>query len=449
MVFRRRLIFWLIKAYIKKWGKVIFFSFLGGLGIFFILVSSSSYFLRMLPFDKKESIGIVGAYRINNLPSLVSQKLSHGLTRIEKDGSIKPDIASSWEIKDNGKTYVFHLRPDVRFSDGRLLTAKQVTYDFKDVKIEYPDKQTIIFRLKDMYAPFLITVARPIFQRGLNGLGDFRITDLKLNGNYVQSMRLTNIKNRFYSETYYFYPSEEAVKYAFALGEITKAVGLTDYRVKNTSIDSFPNVTIEKKVNDTKLVALFYNTRDKVLSDDKIRKSLSYALPDEFKEGRRTYHSYSPTSLYYIPNRYDKRLDREHAKLLLQAGDSKTTIPALTIQTLPKYRSVAEQIVQEWKKVQVTAKIQEVDTKPDTFQVYLGDFSIPKDPDQYVLWHSTHENNITRLDNKRIDKLLEDGRRTVDMNERRKIYEDFQKYLSDATPATFLYLPYEYDISRN
>jgi peptide/nickel transport system substrate-binding protein len=73
---------------------------------------------------------------------------------------------------------------------------------------------------------------------------------------------------------------------------------------------------------------------------------------------------------------------------------------------------------------------------------------MPKDPDQYMLWHSSQQNNISNYKNLRIDKLLEDGRQTQDQDQRVKLYEDFQKYLLDDPPATFLYFPYVYDIKR-
>jgi peptide/nickel transport system substrate-binding protein len=45
--------------------------------------------------------------------------------------SIIPDLAHSWEIAKDGKTYTFHLRKDVQFHDGGEFTAEDVkaTYD--------------------------------------------------------------------------------------------------------------------------------------------------------------------------------------------------------------------------------------------------------------------------------------------------------------------------------
>ena len=85
---------------------------------------------------------------------------------------------------------------------------------------------------------------------------------------------------------------------------------------------------------------------------------------------------------------------------------------------------------------------------PVNYQIFLGYFNVPSDPDQYTLWHSDQPTNITNYKNLRIDQLLEDGRRTLDTQKRIKIYADFQKYLLDDQPASFLYFPYEYKIVR-
>jgi peptide/nickel transport system substrate-binding protein len=96
----------------------------------------------------------------------------------------------------------------------------------------------------------------------------------------------------------------------------------------------------------------------------------------------------------------------------------------------------------------VQTTIETTDSIPTTFQLFLGDFTVPKDPDQYVLWHSDQVDNITHYKSLRIDKLLEDGRKTVNVSDRQQIYNDFQKYLVDDAPAAFLYFPYEYTITR-
>ena len=49
-----------------------------------------------------------------------------GLTRIDEEGSVYASLADGWEISDEGRTYTFHLREGLRFSDGTPLTAADV-----------------------------------------------------------------------------------------------------------------------------------------------------------------------------------------------------------------------------------------------------------------------------------------------------------------------------------
>jgi peptide/nickel transport system substrate-binding protein len=83
-------------------------------------------------------------------------------------GNIIPDLAHSWEIAEDGKTYTFFLRKDVQFHDGAELTAEDVkaTFDriakppsgisiprsilFKSVsEISARDKYTVEFKLSE------------------------------------------------------------------------------------------------------------------------------------------------------------------------------------------------------------------------------------------------------------------------------------------------------------
>lgn len=453
-VIRKRLIFWLIKAYIKKSGKTIFFSFLFGLIIFSVIVFTEKYYSHIFPFTHTQTIGLVGAYTEDALPPKIVNKMSFGLTSVAPDSTIKSELASSWDVMDNGKTYKFHLKPGLYFNDGQEVNAETINYNFSDVTVKKPDAKTIIFTLKDAYAPFLVTISKPLFNKGFSGVGEYRLEKIKLNGNFVQSLTLASTKNRQYVINYVFYPSEDALKIAYLLGEVTEVDGLSKSSFKDTSLEAFPNTRISKKVNYSQLVTLFFNNNDSDLSDKKLRLALTYALPDNFKDGKRTYAPYSSLSSYYNKNIEARNQDFAHAKLLL-LPDKESSVSGqahaptqLTIKTLKKYRQAAEEIATAWKSLGITTKIEEVEGIPNIYQVFLGDFNIPRDPDQYTLWHSNQPNNITRYKNLRIDKLLEDGRKTVDSEQRKKIYADFQKFLLEDAPAAFLYFPYEYDVMR-
>jgi len=451
LVFRRRLVFWLLKAYLRKWGKVLFISFVGGLIIFFALLKLSRVLVNVIPIEEKTTIGVVGAYTLESLPPDIFQKVSIGLTTLSENGTIEKGAASGWEIRDDGKTYVFTLRDDLKFSDGKKFSSETVSYDFTDVRSETPDDRTLVFKLKDQYSPFLVTVSRPILQGNLSGLGAYTIDDIVLNGSFIKSLTLVSRENQYKSLHYLFYPSDEALKIAFALGEIEEAHGLTHITFRDTSLETFPNISFTEMTNYRELVTLFFNNNDGTLSDPKLRKALTYALPNEFSEGERSIIPYPKTSMYAQSELFELRQDLQHAQVLLDATESATSEGGLklTVKTLTKYKNAAETITSEWKKINVETTIEEVDSIPQTYQIYLGDFTIPKDPDQYTLWHSAQPNNITHYKNLRIDKLLEDGRKETDPKARMEIYSDFQRYLLEDSPAAFLYFPYEYRITKN
>lgn len=60
----------------------------------------------------------------------VIQNLFEGLTRETKEG-VEPAAAEKWDISEDGKTYTFHLREGLKWSDGQPLTAKDFEYAWK------------------------------------------------------------------------------------------------------------------------------------------------------------------------------------------------------------------------------------------------------------------------------------------------------------------------------
>jgi len=63
----------------------------------------------------------------------VAAKLFNGLVKLDKHMNVVPDIALDWQSSEDGRTYTFTLRQDVRFHNGRLLTARDVKYSFERV----------------------------------------------------------------------------------------------------------------------------------------------------------------------------------------------------------------------------------------------------------------------------------------------------------------------------
>ncbi|HEY66305.1 MAG TPA: AAA family ATPase, partial [Caldilineae bacterium] len=63
----------------------------------------------------------------------VMTQLFSGLVESGPDLEVVPDLARTWEVLEGGRKYVFHLRDDVRWSDGRPVTAEDFEYAWRRV----------------------------------------------------------------------------------------------------------------------------------------------------------------------------------------------------------------------------------------------------------------------------------------------------------------------------
>ena len=73
-------------------------------------------------------------FQCTSIHYTIAQNVFNRLVEMENspDGNILilPSLAESWEISEDGRTYTFHLRENVRFSNGSPLTASDVYYTF-------------------------------------------------------------------------------------------------------------------------------------------------------------------------------------------------------------------------------------------------------------------------------------------------------------------------------
>ncbi len=438
----RNLRYWsrLVWAFLSRFKAIILIGIL--LGVVFFL--TLNIIIPKLGGFKTTRIGLAGRYTINSLPVSILKTVSSGLTAIDESGAVIPDLAESWSTPDNGKTWIFKLKKGIAWQDEKPLTSRSLTYEFSDAIVSHPDDATITFRLQSPYTAFPSVVARPVFKKGLLGTGKWRVKKLSLVGDYVDQISLINSDGE--RIIYKFYPTEERAKLAFELGEVDETADLLD----PNPLITWAKIKTEKVINKGEHVAIFFNTSDKLLSDKSLRQALSYAAQKENLGGSRAISPIPSTSWAFNPQVKPYNYDADKAKSMINVmtAEVKNNLN-ITLTTSPLLLPQAELIQKDWQAVGVKANIQVMANVPTNYQALLAIFDVPDDPDQYSLWHSTQtETNISRYNNPRIDKLLEDGRTTIDSNTRKQIYFDFQRFLLEDSPALFLYYPTNYTFKR-
>jgi oligopeptide transport system substrate-binding protein len=187
------------------------------------------------------------------LPEGVARRIFNCLVRYNPDLSLAPDLAESWTVSADGRTYTFTLRPAVRFHNGRELSAADVAWSLErlaDRKVSRrfdllrdmescsaPDRRTLAVRLKRASPLFLNTLAMiPCaavpreeverlgrdFARKPVGTGPFRLVEWTDN----QRLRLEHFDDHFagtpqLAAVEYLVKSEPTVRFqAYVRGDV-------------------------------------------------------------------------------------------------------------------------------------------------------------------------------------------------------------------------------------
>lgn len=90
--------------------------------------------------------------------------------------------------------------------------------------------------------------------------------------------------------------------------------------------------------------------------------------------------------------------------------------------------------------------IQDNFIKPREYQAILyGQKYLGNDPDPFFFWHSSRRKdpgrNIALYNNEEVDALLDEARKTSDLNKRKEDYKAFEEKIYEDVPAVFLYSP--------
>ncbi|MEA2056441.1 MAG: ABC transporter substrate-binding protein [Patescibacteria group bacterium] len=466
-----RKIYWYITAYIKKHGLTFFISVFFAIAFFSVFIPILA---KKITIKKKRYIGVVGEYNLKNLPTEVKNSLSVGLTKVNpEDKNVKPLLAERWITEDSGKTYRFIIKKDVFWTDGKELVTDDVNYNFKDVEtITTPND--VIFKLPDKFAPFPQIVSEPLlryeseahlffFKRPtVVGIGPYRLTSYQNQSGRLKQVVLDGPKQRL---VYRFYLTEQNALMAFKKGEVDLLKNITNPQ----NLINWKEINIKKSINFDQYLAVFFNNQDPLLKKN-IRQALNYSVKKEAGTARAL-GPINPNSWAYLEGGKDYNKDMDRAVERLLEGLPPEPLK-LTLTTTSLFTNEAERIKAEWEQLgqaaytacqkdgdvenkglcnnaQITIDVK-ISNFPDTnnFQLLLIGQQIPDDPDQYFMWHSDQATNFTNYKNTRIDSLLEKGRQTLEQQERKAAYQEFQQFLLEDPPAIFLTYLLSYTISR-
>jgi peptide/nickel transport system substrate-binding protein len=219
---------------------------------------------------------------------------------------------------------------------------------------------------------------------------------------------------------------------------------------------------------------LGYNLRHPLFRDRRVRQAITSAInKDEIVQGvllgmgEVAHGPYKPGTWACNPGIRDFDYNPERAKsLLAEAGwQERNSDGILTKDGKPFFFTIltnqgnAERlktaliIQQRLRAVGIEVKIRVVEwasflknfiDKGD-FEVIILGWTVGQDPDLFDVWHSSKtgpkELNFIGFKNTEVDRLLEEGRNTFDMEKRRQAYWRFQEILAQEQPYTFLYVP--------
>jgi peptide/nickel transport system substrate-binding protein len=218
---------------------------------------------------------------------------------------------------------------------------------------------------------------------------------------------------------------------------------------------------------------LGYNLSSPLFSDKKVRQALAYAIDRQsiidgimLGIGRPCTGPFSHVSWAYNPNALAYPYDPNRARrMLAEAGwqnhpgsgilekDGKPfRFTIMTNQGNNERVHAAEIIQQNLKAVGINVDIrvmewqaflEQIDKR--SFDAMILGWSMGRDPDLYDIWHSSKtkkgEYNFIGYKNAEVDRLLVEGRRTFDIEKRRKIYYRIHEILAEEQPYAFLYVP--------
>jgi peptide/nickel transport system substrate-binding protein len=258
----------------------------------------------------------------NQGPTLIAAgKMFQGLIKYSPTLEPLPELAKSWELSDDKKTYTFHLQQGVTFHDGKPFTADDVIFSIMKFHTELgpraravfqkikeataPDPLTVKLTLDSPFEPFLLmfdSTTCCMMPKHLYDGADFRNAPANQHPigtgpfQFVEWQRGSFIRMKRYDGYWkQGQPYLDEIIYRIVPDSQSRGIALQSGQVQLTAasdIEPFdvprfqqqPNLVVTTKGWEefSPLMWLELNHRVKPLDDVRVRRAISHALDREF-----------------------------------------------------------------------------------------------------------------------------------------------------------------------
>jgi peptide/nickel transport system substrate-binding protein len=427
----------------------------------------------------------------------ITEQINETLYTAGRDGkTLKPWLATSYTVSKDGKTYTFKLRPGVKFSNGKPMTAADVKFSIDDARaqakgwgyldaaiksISAPDPSTVVFNLKFNWAPFLADIAlfsNGIIPKGFNGEPRAQFYKHPVGtGPFMWDKRVVGQSVTLKRNPFYWQkgkPYLDRVTWTFVSDENTRELQLRGGQIQ---VDEFPPFNSIKKLQSTSGVtmSLFPSTRTDYLdmnqqypplADRHVRRAISYAIDRQaivksvlFGFGKPANSFLPPQVPFYDPHSPGLQFDLKKAKAEMAASKfPKGFTVSLLVGAGAQVENAMGQILQaRLKELGISLKFRTEDTSTEFNSVSKRKYQLAfsywtmdiADPDELVTFAIDPAGGAssfyTGYTNKTAINLSHQAQREPSPAKRAKLYSQIQRIAAgDAFLGFLYYSPFRY-----
>src|SRR3989338_5006509 len=291
------------------------------------------------------SIGYVGTYKLENIPTNVLALATDSLAKIDESGKPQPAMASHWTTSDDGKKYIVFLKDNLKWHDDTQVDAKDISLAVTGVSITALNNKAIEFDLKTPLVSFLQTLDKPVFKsNSFYGTGQFRIVHISKIEDIVKEIKLTPKNKNLPRVEIKFYLTQSQALEDLKIGEVKVATVS-----EASNLQSWPNLEVEKTLDETEGLTIFYNNDDPLLSSKELRQALNYAINRQEFDGVLAQSPIYPSSWAF--NQTVKGYDYNSGKAKELVSKSQIENPTITLTVGPALEEIADRIRSEERRV--------------------------------------------------------------------------------------------------